>query len=130
MLVLKDHKVSKESTGPQGPKGDAGPQGPQGIQGEQGPQGPQGIQGPKSNQTLNLRQVEGNVVTGALGFPSIASCNSDEKVTGGGYTLINDVGLVTYISSKAVGNSWQVEGKSAGSVPTLIQAYAECAELT
>jgi hypothetical protein len=119
--------------GPQGPKEDQGDPGPQGIQGQQGEQGPTGPPGPKSNQTLNLRQVEGDVVTASSGFASTASCASDEKVTGGGYTLSNNLGLgVNAVSSKAVGNAWEVKGTSAGGFlgPTLIQAFAECAKLT
>ena len=42
---------------------------------------------------------------------STASCSSDEKVTGGGYTLTNNLGPgANVVSSKAVGNSWEVKG--------------------
>ncbi|MGA9845206.1 MAG: hypothetical protein WBQ25_23130 [Nitrososphaeraceae archaeon] len=104
-----------------------------GDKGNTGEQGPPGPAGPTSDQVLNLRQVEGDVVTAAPGFSSTASCSSDEKVTGGGYTLTNNLGPgANVVSSKAVGNSWEVRGTSGGGFigPTLMQAFAECAKLT
>ena len=45
-----------------------GLQGPMGDKGNTGEQGPPGPAGPTSDQVLNLRQVEGDVVTAAPGF--------------------------------------------------------------
>jgi hypothetical protein len=66
--------------GDKGDQGDIGPAGPSGPQGAQGPSGPTGPQGPKGNQTLNIRQVEGDVVLASPGFSSTASCDMDERL--------------------------------------------------
>ena len=51
----------------------------------------------------------GSVLTGCSDTEkSVASCNSDEVLTGGG--VINSAGPVLY--SKPVGNSWEAKGVS------------------
>jgi Collagen triple helix repeat (20 copies) len=127
--------------GPQGPQGEQGPVGPPGKNGTQGPPGPpgppgpQGEQGPigppgKSAPTMNLtvRLEEGNIVPLSETAQSIATCDSDELVTGGGFAITNGPGMV--LRSSPVQNSWLVVAANpfnAGN--SSLQTFAECAEL-
>ena len=120
----------------QGPPGPPGRNGTQGPQGEQGPPGPQGEQGPigppgKSAPTmmnLAVRLEEGDIVPLSGMAQSIATCNSDELVTGGGFAITNGPGMV--LRSSPVQNSWLVLAANpfnAGN--SSMQTFAECAEL-
>jgi len=53
-----------------------------GATGAQGPPGPQGEQGPTQN--LDVRTVKGEKVFNDSSQKSVATCNSDEVLTGGG----------------------------------------------
>ncbi|WP_415311998.1 hypothetical protein [Candidatus Nitrosocosmicus sp. FF01] len=143
----------KGDTGAQGPQGPQGVQGPKGDTGAQGPQGPQGVQGPKGDtgaegpqgdtgaegpqgppgpeKDLSIRTVEGDIVQNGVsnGQPrkSVASCDSDEVLTGGGF---EKSGATTTMYSKPVDNSWEAAGHAAPGGPSYTQAYAQCQKLT
>jgi hypothetical protein len=133
--------------GPMGPPGPQGEQGPPGPQGEQGPPGPQGEQGPPGQngtqgppgpmgppgpaaQAMNLtiRNVPGSIVSLAGLTQSVATCNPDESVTGGGYSITNGPGIV--LSSALQGNSWIVHAVNPFAFGnSSVQAFAECASI-
>ena len=119
-------------TGPPGPQGEPGPPGKNGTQGPPGPQGEQGPIGPpgKAAPTMNLtvRLEEGEIVPLSGIAQSIATCDSDELVTGGGFAITNGLGMV--LNSSPVQNSWLVVATNpfnAGN--SSLQTFAECAEL-
>jgi hypothetical protein len=124
--------------GPQGPQGEQGPRGPPGKNGTQGPQGPpgpqgeQGLIGPqgKAAPTMNLtvRLEEGDIVPLSGIAQSIATCYSDELVTGGGFAITNGPGIV--LRSSPEQNSWLVVAINPFNVGnSSLQTFAECAEL-
>jgi hypothetical protein len=109
-----------------GKNGTQGPPGPPGPQGEQGPIGPPGKAAPTMNLTVRLE--EGDIVPLSEIAQSIATCDSDELVTGGGFAITNGPGMV--LSSSPVQNSWLVVATNpfnAGN--SSLQTFAECAEL-
>jgi hypothetical protein len=89
----------KGTQGPPGHQGERGPPGPPGHQGERGPigiQGPPGAQGPpgkSSMKNLVITEVNGNSVRIKGIVRSVATCNSDEFVSGGGFSIKNALGL-------------------------------------
>jgi hypothetical protein len=115
--------------GPVGPAGPQGEQGPAGLQGEQGLAGERGSPGPAA-QAMNftVRNVPGQLVSLNGIAQSVATCNSDELVMGGGFSITNGPGIV--LSSTPQGDSWIV---SAANPFTLgnssVQAFAECARI-
>jgi hypothetical protein len=112
--------------GKNGTQGPPGPPGPQGPQGEQGPIGPPGKAAPTMNLTVRLE--EGEIVPLSGIAQSIAACDSDELVTGGGFAITNGPGMV--LRSSPVQNSWLVVATNpfnAGN--SSLQTFAECAEL-
>ena len=125
--------------GPPGPMGLIGPLGPVGPQGEQGPAGPQGEQGPAgergppgpATQAMNftVRNVPGQLVSLSLSgiVQSVATCNADELVTGGGFSITNGPGIV--LSSSPQGDSWIVSAANPFTFGnSSMQAFAECAK--
>jgi len=130
------------STGPQGDKGDKGDKGDTGAQGEKGDKGDTGAQGepgppgtPAENNDLSIRTVEGNIARNgacvdgcASTEKSIASCNDDEVLTGGGFL---HTGNANYIMdySRPNGNSWEAKGSPMSGDPSYTQAYAQCQKL-
>jgi len=130
--------------GEQGPKGDTGAQGPQGEQGpkgDTGAQGPQGEQGqagtPAINNDLSIRTVEGNIARNGVCSSqpcaetdkSIASCNDDEVLSGGGFEHTGHSGYIMDYS-RPNGNSWEAKGSPLSGDPSFTQAYAQCQKLT
>ena len=121
-------------TGPPGPPGEPGPagqngtQGPIGPAGEQGPPGPPGPPGPQiPAMNLTIRNMEGQLVPLTGIAQSLATCNSDELVTGGGFTITNGPGVV--LSSAPQGSSWIVVAANPfGFGNSSLQAFAECAK--
>ena len=116
----------------QGPPGKNGTQGPQGEQGPLGPQGEQGPIGPpgKAAPTMNLtvRLEEGDIVPLSGMAQSIATCDSDELVTGGGFAITNGPGMV--LRSSPEQNSWLIVATNPFNVGnSSLQSFAECAEL-
>ena len=112
--------------GEQGPIGPPGPLGPPGPQGEQGPPGSPGKAAPTMNLTVRLE--EGEVIPLSGIAQSIATCDADELVTGGGFAITNGIGMV--LSSSPVQNSWLVVATNpfnAGN--SSLQTFAECAKL-
>ncbi|HXX99061.1 MAG TPA: hypothetical protein VEL11_18375 [Candidatus Bathyarchaeia archaeon] len=117
--------------------GERGPPGPPGINGTQGPPGPQGERGPpgppgkSSMKNLIIREVDGNSVRIKGIVSSLATCNNDEFVSGGGFSIKNGFGFI--IDSHQDRNSWNVTAANPFSVPngTLgqLQAHAECAKI-
>jgi Collagen triple helix repeat (20 copies) len=136
--------------GPSGEQGPIGPPGPPGLKGDQGPPGQNGTQGPpgpigppgppgeqgppgKAASPLNLtvREGDGEVVSldGMVRVESIATCNPNELVTGGGFNITNGSGIV--LGSIPRGNSWVVIAADPFNIGTSsVQAFAQCAKLT
>jgi Collagen triple helix repeat (20 copies) len=120
--------------GPLGPPGPQGEQGPPGPQGEQGPPGPQGEQGPTgptgaAAQAMNftVRNVPGQIESLRGIAQSVATCNPDELVTGGGFSITNGPGIV--LSSTPQGDSWIVIAANPFTFGnSSVQAFAECAK--
>jgi hypothetical protein len=109
--------------GPPGPLGPAGPQGEQGPAGERGPPGP-------AAQAMNftVRNVPGQLVSLSGVAQSVATCNSDELVTGGGFSITNGPGIV--LSSTPQGDSWIVSAANPFTFGnSSVQAFAECAKM-
>jgi Collagen triple helix repeat (20 copies) len=115
--------------GPPGPMGPPGPVGPAGSQGEQGPAGERGPPGPAA-QAMNftVRNVPGQLVSLNGIAQSVATCNSDELVTGGGFSITNGPGIV--LSSTPQGDSWIVSAANPFTFGnSSVQAFAECAKI-
>src|SRR5215204_18988 len=118
-------------TGAQGPPGPTGAQGPPGPPGEPGPAGPAGPPGEPGPEipaiNLTIRNMEGQLVQLTGIAQSHATCNSDELVTGGGFTITNGPGVV--LSSAPQGSSWIVVAANPfGFGNSSLQAFAECAK--
>lgn len=119
--------------GPQGPagqKGDTGDTGPQGAQGPQGLTGSQGPAGP--DKGLQVTQRLGDLVVvppGSFGL-SVAECNADEVVTGGGMSFQDNSNVINpgHIS-QSVQPTWQVGYSNPGPDAVTISAIAECTKL-
>ena len=114
--------------GPPGPLGPVGPQGEQGSAGELGPVGPQGEQGAQA-MNFTVRNVPGQLVLLSLGgiVQSVATCNTDELITGGGFSITNGPGIV--LSSTPQGVSWMVSAANPFTFGnSSVQAFAECAK--
>ncbi|HJY15262.1 MAG TPA: hypothetical protein VJ225_04460 [Nitrososphaeraceae archaeon] len=116
--------------GPPGPMGPPGPLGPVGPQGEQGPAGERGPPGPAA-QAMNftVRNVPGQLVSLSLSglVQSVATCNTDELITGGGFSVTNGPGIV--LSSTPQGDSWIVSAANPFTFGnSSVQAFAECAK--
>jgi hypothetical protein len=133
-LVNRDPEGLKVTKGDKGDTGATGSQGPKGDRGETGEQGAQGEQGESETvRDLSIRTVRGNIAQdntcneGCTGpQKSVASCNDDEVLTGGGFDKRG--GTISY--SKPVDNSWEAYGSATSSQsPSTTQAYAQCATL-
>jgi hypothetical protein len=116
--------------GPPGHKGDKGDRGPQGALGPVGPKGEPGASAPIRN--LVVRNVDGNNVTIQGIVKSVATCNSSELVTGGGFSITNGVGFI--FDSGPIGNhSWVVKAANPFEIKKSaignITAHAECVKL-
>ena len=99
-------------------------QGPPGQNGTQGPIGPPGAAAPTMN--LAVRNVPGQIVALSEVAQSIATCNSDELVIGGGFSIANGPGMV--LSSVPIDNSWVVFAANPFAIGnSSLQAFAECA---
>jgi hypothetical protein len=88
--------------------------------------GPSGKAAPTMNLTVRLE--EGDIVPLSGIAQSIATCDSDELVTGGGFAITNGPGIV--LRSYPEQNSWLVVATNPFNVGnSLLQTFAECAEL-
>lgn len=117
--------------GPPGPPGQNGTQGPIGSAGQQGPTGEPGQAGPPgpAAQAMNLsiRNVPGQIVSLSGIAQSVATCNPDELVSGGGFRITSGPGIV--LSSTSQGNSWIVLAANPFTFGnSSVQALAECAK--
>src|SRR5215208_745528 len=117
-------------TGPAGQQGPPGPPGPPGQNGTQGPTGPAGEQGPPGPEipamNLIIRNMEGQIVPLTGIAQSLATCNPDELVTGGGFSITNGPGVVLS-SAPQQGSSWIVVAANPfGFGNSSLQAFAEC----
>jgi hypothetical protein len=115
-------KCESPIPGPPGPKGDAGDPGPQGEQGEQGPTGPVG-----DIETVQ-RISEGVVIHPGATDHATASCNPDEKVTGGGFTTGGGLEIITNLR-EGDNNEWVAGANNPTSQDRIIFAVVECAKL-
>jgi hypothetical protein len=70
-----------------------------------------------------------NGASGGEHRKSVASCDSDEVLTGGGF---KHTGNANYIMdfSRPNGNSWEAQGSPMSQDPSYTQAYAQCQKLT
>ena len=114
-------------TGPPGPPGEPGPPGQNGTQGPTGPAGEQGPPGPEiPAMNLIIRNMEGQIVPLTGIAQSLATCNPDELVTGGGFSITNGPGVVLS-SAPQQGSSWIVVAANPfGFGNSSLQAFAEC----
>ena len=112
----------------QGPPGQNGTQGPPGPMGPPGPQGEQGPPGPAAQaMKFTVRNVPGQLVSLSGITQSVATCNPDELVTGGGFSITNGPGIV--LSSTPQGDSWIVLAANPFTLGnSSVQAFAECAK--
>jgi hypothetical protein len=77
---------------------------------------------------LTVRLEEGDIVSLSGMAQSIATCDSDELVTGGGFAITNGPGMV--LNSSPVQNSWLVVAANPFNVGnSSLQTFAECAKL-
>ena len=127
------------ATGPQGPqgeKGDTGATGPQGLTGATGSTGPAGATGPQGPPGIfNIYQVSVPSTPLGGGPPATtltATCNTGDKVIGGGYQLAppNTAGVfITRNVANSGGTAWQVSALNTdGSVNIIVTAI--CAKLS
>jgi hypothetical protein len=76
---------------------------------------------------LAVRSVPGQIVALSEVAQSIATCNSDELVIGGGFSIANGPGMV--LSSVPIANSWVVFAANPFAIGnSSLQAFAECAK--
>jgi hypothetical protein len=74
---------------------------------------------------LAVRNVPGQIVALSEVAQSIATCNSDESVIGGGFSIANGPGMV--LSSVPIDNSWVVFAANPFDIGnSSLQAFAEC----
>ena len=89
----------------------------------------------KDKVQLVIVERKGEEVKVEVGFTgsSIASCNSDEFVTGGGFESAGvDAVSGRFVRNHADGNAWKVTLRNieiGGEVDQFLTAYAECAHL-
>jgi hypothetical protein len=77
---------------------------------------------------LTVRLEEGDIVPLSGMAQSIATCDSDELVTGGGFAITNGPGMV--LRSSPEQNSWLIVATNPFNVGnSSLQSFAECAEL-
>jgi hypothetical protein len=118
--------------GPKGDKGDTGAQGPKGDKGDTGAQGPKGdIGSSASEKNLSIRTIKGDIVQNGFDGDdkkSIAECNSDEILTGGGIE-VSGPGEYRILYSKPVDNTWEAKSGAITIEPSFTQAYAQCQKL-
>jgi Collagen triple helix repeat (20 copies) len=128
---LPHYAIAQFFPGEKGPPGPPGPQGEKGPPGINGTQGPPGPPGKPSMKNLVIREVNGSSVRIKGIVTSVATCDSDEFVSGGGFSIKNGFGFI--IDSRPDRNSWNVTAANPFSVPngTLgqLQAHAECAKI-
>jgi hypothetical protein len=75
---------------------------------------------------LAVRNVPGQIVALSEVAQSIATCNSDELVIGGGFRIANGPGMV--LSSVPIDNSWVVFAANPFAIGnSSLQSFAECA---
>lgn len=109
----------------QGPPGPAGPQGPKGDTGEQEPAGPPG---PNKDIDTIQRLSEPVVITPGATDHGTATCNPDEKVTGGGFTTSGNLNVITSLR-EGDHNEWVSGATNPTSQDGTIRAVVEYAKL-
>jgi hypothetical protein len=79
---------------------------------------------------FTVRLEEGEIVSlSRIAQSVVATCNSDELVTGGGFNITNGPGIA--LGSAPRENSWVVTAIDPFQIDnSLVQAFAECAKLT
>lgn len=123
------------AVGPQGPSGQQGPPGPQGPQGPQGPVGPQGPTGPQGPAGqpgilgLTVRTLQVSLGAGHL-WEGAVSCQSNERVTGGGFQMTDDRNLFLWKSRPYTNAAaWALGVSNYGTTARTITVYALCVAL-
>ena len=92
----------------------------------QGSADKKGQKGP-TTQNLDIRTVKGDKVFNDSAQKSVATCDSDEVLTGGGSEHFGASYQLVYI--KPVGNSWEAKSLPMSQDPSYTQAYAQCQKL-
>ncbi len=136
-LLAKDFKEGqlpagapglKGNTGLQGPKGNAGVQGLNGNAGPQGPAGSAGATGPTGSVGLLKVATSSQPLSVGAGTEgeATAKCNSNEVVTGGGYTLTGEFEVLTSETAEA-DTAWKIKVKAKSATSGNIEAV--CAHI-
>jgi len=100
-----------------------------------GPQGATGMTGMTGLMNTYFKVTPGSAGAGASsGFVS-ATCDSGDKVTGGGFftSSPSDVQMIRSQPSGSVGTTptaWVVEGLNEGTTTASVNAYVICADIT
>jgi hypothetical protein len=114
---------AKGLTGPPGPKGDKGPAGPAGPKGDRGPQGPAG-----SGVGKTVHRVKTQIV--GVGTQSVSvRCAPGERVTGGGFDLVDDGPNFRVTSSGPTfgDEGWNAQAQNDTGIPESLTVFAICA---
>jgi len=103
-----------------------GPAGPTGSEGMQGIQGP-----PGTTENITIRYVDGHPIKIIGIVNTTAQCNSDEKISGGGFSIYGGIGFI--LASQPQNNSWVARAAnpfdaSSGDIGNLT-AHAICTKL-
>jgi hypothetical protein len=118
----KDNDVNTQVSTPPGPQGPPGQQGPPG---EQGPPGPPG---PTANIETIQRESEQVVIHPGAVDHATATCNPDEKVTGGGFSGSPGLDHVTSLRDGDT-NDWVAGAVNPTSQDKIIISFVECAKV-
>ena len=90
---------------------------------------------PFSTQPLQVRTVQGNIVTVEAGDSASAQafCAPGESVTGGGYIVQSDFKvnseITTPVGPATPNPGWEITGLNTGANPAIINAFAMCASI-
>ncbi len=100
--------------------------------GSRGPQGIQGIQGPpETTKNITIRHIDSLPIKIIGIVNTIAQCNSDEKISGGGFSIKGGIGFI--LASEPQNNSWIARAANpidtSGSNVGNLTAHATCIKL-
>lgn len=105
----------------------AGGQGQQGPPGPRGPPGPPGLVEDLDIETTQ-RGSEPVIIHPGATDHATASCNPDEKITGGGFTTSGNLDVITSLREGDT-NDWVAGANNPSSQDGTIIAVVECAKL-
>ena len=102
------------------------------INGTKGDKGDRGLQGPpETTKNITIRHVDSLPIK-IIGIVNItAQCNSDERISGGGFSIIGGIGFI--LASEPQNNSWVARAANpidtSGSNMGNLTAHATCIKL-